>query len=273
MEYRINGFEQIKAFYSIVFEQKYDIKPQHISLYIFLINQNNRNNWVEWFKCPFDLAMSGACIGSKKTYYSCLSELQDWGFIKYEKGVNDYKAPKIMIEVLKCTSTVPQSEPQPIPQLTPQPIQLPTHIYKLITDNIKTINNRQKEFFEYVKLFFQQEEEVFDTCLTFDDFWNMYAKKVGKEKAEKKYKSIKEIERAKIKETLPSYLATIKDKKFQKDPLTYLNGKHWDDEYESTYFFTSEPPRVMPNGQTNINGAIFTKNTVDLSNYGRPQKK
>ena len=164
MEYRINGFEQIKAFYSIVFEQKYDIKPQHISLYIFLINQNNRNNWVEWFKCPFDLAMSGACIGSKKTYYSCLSDLQEWGFIKYEKGINDYKAPKIMIEVIKCTSTVPQSEPLPIPLPIPQGIQaveqLPTHIYKLLTDNIKTINNKQKEFFEYVYLFFNKKQEI-----------------------------------------------------------------------------------------------------------------
>ena len=244
MEYRINGFEQIKAFYSIVFEQKYDIKPQHISLYIFLINQNNRNNWVKWFKCPFDLAMSGACIGSKKTYYSCLSELQDWGFIKYEKGVNDYKAPKIMIEVLKCTSTVPQSEPQPIPQLTPQPIQLPTHIYKLITDNIKTINNRQKEFFEYVKLFFQQEEEVFNTIYSFDEFWETYNKKTGRVNCERIYARLKDKDYAKIKETLPIYLERLKekDKKFQMNPQTYLNGKYWEDEiYQEAK--TAEPTK------------------------------
>ncbi len=144
MEYRINGFDQIKAFYSIVFEQKYEIRPQHISLYVFLINQNNRNNWVEWFKCPFDLAMAGACIGNKKTYYKCLSDLQDWGLIKYEKGINDYKAPKIKIEVLNCTSTdtstVPQSEPLPIPQPIPQPTPQDTHIYKPITNKPKTKN-------------------------------------------------------------------------------------------------------------------------------------
>lgn len=143
MEYRINGFDQIKAFYSIVFEQKYEIRPQHVSLYVFLINQNNRNNWVEWFKCPFDLAMAGACIGNKKTYYKCLSDLQDWGLIKYEKGINDYKAPKIKIEVLNCTSpdtaAVPQSEPLPTPLPTPQD----THIYKPITDKPKPKNKKK----------------------------------------------------------------------------------------------------------------------------------
>ncbi len=140
---RINGFEQIKAFYSIVFEQKYPIKPQHISLYVFLINQNNRNNWVEWFKCPFDLAMAGACIGSKATYYQCLKDLKEWNLLDFEKGVNNWKAPKIKLEVLNCTptytSTVPQSEPLSVPAPEPLSVLLPIHIYKLITNNLKLI--------------------------------------------------------------------------------------------------------------------------------------
>lgn len=116
---RINGFHQITAFYSIVFNQEHDFKPQHISLYVFLINQNNRNNWVEWFKVPIDLGMAGSCIGSKKTYYACLDDLQNWGLLDYEKGENMWKAPKVRLVVLKVTSTytstVPQSEPLPIP--------------------------------------------------------------------------------------------------------------------------------------------------------------
>lgn len=146
MEYRINGFEQIKAFYSWVFNNaKKRVTPQHISLYLFLINQNNRNGWVEWFKCPYDLGMAGACIGNKKTYYSCLSDLKEWELIQYEKGINEFKAPLIKIEVLKYTSvdtaSVPQSEPLPIPLPTSLPIPLPTHIYKLITDNLELITD------------------------------------------------------------------------------------------------------------------------------------
>lgn len=93
----INIYKQIRAFYSIVFEGKYEFRPTHISLYMFLLNQNNRSNWVEWFKCPFDTVMLGACINSNKTYYSVLNDLQEYGLIKYEKGINNYKAPKISI--------------------------------------------------------------------------------------------------------------------------------------------------------------------------------
>ena len=149
---RINGFKQIQAFYSWTFDnQEKNVKPQHISLYLFLLNQNNRANWVEWFKCPYDLAMTGACIGNKKTYYNCLNDLQDWKLIEYKKGVNDWKAPMIKLEVLKCTSTVPQSEPQPVPQGVPQGVPLPTHIYKLVTSNLKLIEDNLENWIEQSK--------------------------------------------------------------------------------------------------------------------------
>jgi hypothetical protein len=137
---RINGFEQIKAFYSWTFEnQDKDVKPQHISLYLFLLNQNNRSNWVEWFKCPYDLAMTGACIGSKKTYYNCLNDLMNWELIQYEKGSNNWKSPRIKLEVLKRTSSVPLSEPVPEQLQEPLHTQLGTHKYKLITDNLELV--------------------------------------------------------------------------------------------------------------------------------------
>jgi len=210
MAYRINGFDQIKAFYSIVFEQKYDIKPHHISLYVFLINQNNRNNWVEWFKCPFDLAMAGACIGNKKTYYKCLSDLQEWKLIKYEKGINDYKAPKIKLEVLICTTddtaTVPQSEPLLLPQGTPQG----THIYKPKTKKQKIENK--------------------DTCFSFNEFWELYDKKVGKPNALKLFEKITEHERELIKKYIPKYKISKPEVKYRKDPERFLKNKVWEDE-------------------------------------------
>ena len=57
---RINIYKQIRGFYSLVFESKFEFRPTHISLYMFLLNQNNRSNWTEWFKCPFDTIMMGA---------------------------------------------------------------------------------------------------------------------------------------------------------------------------------------------------------------------
>ena len=163
---RINGFHQITAFYSIVFNQEFDFKPQHISLYIFLLNQNNRNNWVEWFKCPIDLGMTGSCIGSKKTYYQCLEDLKSWGLLNYEKGENMWKAPKISLVVLKSTSTytstVPQSEPLPIPQ--PIPLE-DLNLHPYINLQPTTKNNKQEtidyptleEFIAYYKSELEKE--------------------------------------------------------------------------------------------------------------------
>jgi hypothetical protein len=173
---RINGFEQIKSLYSIVFSQEYDFTPQHISLYVFFINQNNRNNWVEWFKCPYDLAMAGACIGSKKTYYKCLNDLQEWKLLQYEKGSNNWKAPKIKLAVLKCTSSdtssVPQSEPLPTPLPTQAVEPLPTHIYKPITNNLKPkedIEERKLKFAHTLKPFV--DEYGREMLVDFYEYW------------------------------------------------------------------------------------------------------
>lgn len=155
MAYRINGFEQIKGFYSWVFNNPDKVRPTHISLYLFLLNQNNRSNWVEWFKCPYDLAMQGACIGNKGTYYKCLDDLKSWGIIDYKKGINNYKAPIVKLfqmydnEQLTEQVTVPLSEPQTVPLTVPQTGPLTVPIYKLITDNEKLLT----ENIESVKVF------------------------------------------------------------------------------------------------------------------------
>jgi len=173
MEYRINGFEQIKAFYSWVFNNPDKIRPTHISLYLFLLNQNNRSNWVEWFKCPYDLAMQGACIGNNGTYYRCLDDLKSWELIDYQKGLNNYKAPLVKLFVLYENEqvTVPLSD-QPTEQVTAQQYaqlseQLPVHIYKLITDNIKLITDKENEFSKLISDFlFKSEVFSFRKALT-----------------------------------------------------------------------------------------------------------
>ena len=149
---RINGFEQIKAFYSWVFNNPDKVRPTHISLYLFLWNQGNRANWVDWFKCPYDLAMQGACIGNKGTYYRCLDDLQKFGLIKYKKGLNNYKAPQI--HLIKLYSIEPLTEQVSVPlseQLSEHPSEqlselLSGNIYKLITTNYKRVNERLEQW-------------------------------------------------------------------------------------------------------------------------------
>lgn len=141
-DFNMNGFEQIKSFYSWVFNNPDKIRPTHISLYLFLINQNNRSYWVEWFKCPYDLAMQGACIGNKNTYYKCLDDLVIFKLIEYRKGINNHKAPLIKIIRLYDSEPLSGNVPVPLsePQTEPLTVLLNKNIYKLITENYKLIN-------------------------------------------------------------------------------------------------------------------------------------
>ena len=71
-----------------------------------------------------------------------------------------------------------------------------------------------------------------DNNLTdFDFFWNLYDKKVGdKDKLIKKWGALKPEERNKALDHIPKYKKSQPDKKYRKDPQTYLNNKSWNDE-------------------------------------------
>ncbi|MFM0874755.1 hypothetical protein QU886_27720, partial [Klebsiella pneumoniae] len=75
----------------------------------------------------------------------------------------------------------------------------------------------------------------------FDDFWDAYDKKVGRKKAEQKWRlALKKsgvtadmlIERASA--YISRQRSAGKHPEFTKDPTTWLNGEHWNDEVESS---------------------------------------
>lgn len=67
---------------------------------------------------------------------------------------------------------------------------------------------------------------------SFQSFWDAYGKKNDREKCEVKWSKLTQADREAIMMDIPRYLATISDKQFQKNPLTYLTGKCWKDERE-----------------------------------------
>ena len=65
----------------------------------------------------------------------------------------------------------------------------------------------------------------------FEDFWNLYQKKVGnKDKLLKKWDNLSESEIKLIFIHVPKYVLSTPDPKFRKNPETYLNNKSWFDE-------------------------------------------
>jgi len=69
------------------------------------------------------------------------------------------------------------------------------------------------------------------TKIPFGEFWDLYEKKVGdKSKCSKKWESLSLAVQEKIIQMLPQFKNSISDKQFQPHPLTFLNGKRWEDE-------------------------------------------
>lgn len=63
--------------------------------------------------------------------------------------------------------------------------------------------------------------------ILFSDFWKVYDKSVDKKKCLEKFIKLTEEDIKLILEVLPIYVTETKDKKFRKNPLTWLNGNCW----------------------------------------------
>ena len=75
----------------------------------------------------------------------------------------------------------------------------------------------------------ESKEESIDS--DFNKFWDLYNKKVGdKNKIAKEFIKLSKFDKTKIFETLPEYISSTPDKKFRKNPETYLNNHSWNDE-------------------------------------------
>ena len=92
-----------------------------------------------------------------------------------------------------------------------------------------TIKNKNREEEEQIRI--RREEELKESTEIFNQFWNFYDKKVGdKNKCFKKFCLLKEEEIQTLFNHVPHYVKSTPDKKFRKDPSTYLNQKSFNDE-------------------------------------------
>ncbi len=65
---------------------------------------------------------------------------------------------------------------------------------------------------------------------SFNKFYDLYDKKTSKEKSVLKWAKLKKEDHDLILKHIPKYKVAQPDKKYRKDPITYLNNKSWLDE-------------------------------------------
>ena len=220
MTNELNSYQLSRTFFDWCFENPEKISPTHIAMYFFIIEHCNRLGWKEKFGLPTIMVKDAIGIRNFRTYTNTLNDLVEWGFIiMIEKSKNQYSSN--IIAIVKNAKAHTIAPTKALDKAMQKQLQKQSNsIVSIDKQEIEqeTINNTNKT----------------NTIFSFDEFWETYNKKTGRVNCERIYARLKDKDYAKIKETLPIYLASVKDKQFLKNPQTYLNGKCWEDEiYQS----------------------------------------
>jgi len=176
-----------------------------------------------WFDFCFEnpekispnMEMAKEAIGIKnyRTYSKAFNDLVDFGFIKIiERSKNQYSAN--IIAIVKNAKATTKATTKALDNAMQKHKQKQVHgIVGIDKPNNKEPNNKNIEF---------------------DLFWNEYDKKVSRPDCEKKWSKLKDEERTSIMAHIPKYKIAQPDKKYRKDPKTFLNQQSWNDELITT---------------------------------------
>ncbi|MHA7941701.1 hypothetical protein ACJOV8_001305 [Formosa sp. 3Alg 14/1] len=102
----MNYIKHLNAIFK-VFQKDPRLNPSHISLYMALFQYWNFTNFQDQFYISRAEIMGIAKLGSTKTYYRCLKNLNDWKYLLYLPSHNMYKGSQI--RMLKFDTTRKQA--------------------------------------------------------------------------------------------------------------------------------------------------------------------
>ena len=172
---------------------------------------------------------------------------QEWGI-----NVNESKIQRI----LKTFEIEQQIEQQTTPRcrlisiLNWQEYQLDEQLNEQQVNNKRTLNKKDKN-----------EKNIID--VQFEEFWELYPKKVGRKPARNKYKyALKETTQDNLITSLKAYIKSKKNEPstYLLNPATWLNQERWNDEIESKKEFYL------------TNGGVYKAYCEECGNESLPNK-
>lgn len=203
----MNSYELSRKWFDWCFENPEKISPNHSAMYFFIIEHCNRLGWKSKFGLPMEMTKDAIGMKNYRTYTKTFNDLVEWGFIDVvQKSKNQYSS--CIIAIVKNTKATT----------------------KALDKALQTHNQKQGKSIVCIDKPINNETIKQDNSFSFDSFWNIYDKKVDKTKCEVKFKNISFEDKEKIKVVLPKYINSTPEVKFRKNPLTWLNGKCWNDE-------------------------------------------
>ncbi len=131
------------------------LRPTHISLYMALFQFANASRFKTEFQAGREELMQYSKIGSTKTYYKCLNELQKWNYIRYYPSKNVYQSSRFSL-----SNFYPKAKQAINKQGTSGKHVLPPYIniYKLYKD-YKSYKQLKLNFKNEVIHFFKKEDQ------------------------------------------------------------------------------------------------------------------
>lgn len=263
---KVNGYNLTRQWYQFKFENINLCRHVHSDLYFFILYLWNELGQPEKFGLPTASTMQAIGVGSYNTYKKALAEIVAFGFVEIKQdAVNQYQSKIIALSKTdeardkaldKATDNArDKATDEPPDKALDSIIELQTTNSKLQTTN--SIEGPDNEIFEV------------EMWPTFDDFWNAYDKKVGpKERLKKKWNKLKQEEREMAMQHLEEYKQATPDKKFRKNPETYLNQKSWNDEIIQPTASNSNYKNGKSEQQKKAEYADLEKQLRQLYSYG-----
>jgi len=204
-------------------------------VYISMCRHSNKEQ-----KCfPSKKLIAEELAISERSIYSAINELSKWNIISIEEqGRKEDGSFKVKIYTLldkKHWKPKPQAncavgKKQHSPQANDD------------TDRRQLVPNKETHIEG------NTYKETHKQKIPFETFWETYQKKIDRPKCEKKWKNLSLAEQNAVLEYIPKYLATIKDKQFQKYPATFLNNRSWENEIDDTPKYKPNEVKYKPSG-------------------------
>ena len=216
----MNGYELSRKWFDWSFENPEKISPNHSALYFFAIEHCNRLGWREKFGFPTEMAKDAIGIKSYTTYIKTLNDLVDWGFIKMvEKSKNQYSSN--IIALTNFDKALVKALDKAIVK----------HVVKQVESTCESIVSIDKQI---------NNKLITNNDVEFEKFWDLYNKKVDSKKCKDKFIKLSKNEIDNIFEKLPLYIQATPEIQYRKNPLTWLNGKCWEDSIINNKLQTNE---------------------------------
>jgi len=114
---------QLTAFFERV-NTDMRLTPFHISLYLALLHQWRASRFDESFPLMREAVLPYSRIGSNHTFYRCLKDLNDWGYLAYSQSRSSKQPSKISFPILaKPLPSSPNPKPTPASSGIPPTIE------------------------------------------------------------------------------------------------------------------------------------------------------